>query len=114
MANPNFGTFKPPRALLPTRRRSMSVCAPIWWRVYNYMASGLALSGHRGLRPVQLGRGWPACSSRSRRGPRRRPETSWAGVAIFAPLGLLLLTSFRAAQMERDRGAGSLLGPSRH
>src|SRR5258708_23614807 len=97
MANPAFGTFiraapVADRALFAVGLRAHRL------RVYNYMASGLALSGIVAYAlftsaelaslffQVQAGRvvglnvlGW---------------------VAIFAPLGLLLLTSFRAAQMS--------------
>ncbi len=97
MANPNFGTFN--RAGTVADQASFDVgLRQHMLRVYNYMASGLALSGivAYGLFSspelaslffqVQAGRvvglnllGW---------------------VAIFAPLGLLLLTGFRAAQMS--------------
>ena len=97
MANPNFGTFNRPgtiadQASFDAGLRSHMV------RVYNYMASGLALSGIVAFGlfssvelaslffEIQAGRviglnilGW---------------------IAIFAPLGLLMLTSFRAAQMS--------------
>ena len=97
MANPNFGTFNRPgtiadQASFDAGLRSHMV------RVYNYMASGLALSGIVAFSlfssvelaslffEIQAGRviglnilGW---------------------IAIFAPLGLLMLTSFRAAQMS--------------
>src|SRR5476651_828600 len=97
MADPNFGTFNRPGAI--TDQASFDAGLRVHMvRVYNYMASGLALSGIVAFGlfssaelaslffQVQAGRvvglkilGW---------------------VAIFAPLGLLLLTSFRAAQMS--------------
>src|SRR5215475_7827325 len=98
MSNPNlFGTFN--RAGTVADQAAFDVgLRQHMVRVYNYMASGLALSGivafavynFEGLQgiffQVQAGRvvglnllGW---------------------IAIFAPLGLLLLTSFRAAQMS--------------
>jgi FtsH-binding integral membrane protein len=98
MSNPNlFGTVN--RAGTVTDQAAFDVgLRAHMLRVYNYMASGLALSGivAYGLFAspelaglffqVQAGRvvglnilGW---------------------IAIFAPLGLLLLTSFRAAQMS--------------
>src|SRR5258708_30921050 len=96
MANPNFGTFNRPGAIADQASFDVGLRTHMV-RVYNYMASGLALSGIvafglfssaelAGLFfPVQAGRvvglnvlGW---------------------VAIFAPLGLLLLGSVRAATM---------------
>jgi len=97
MANPNFDTFN--RAGTVADQASFDVgLRNHMVRVYNYMASGLALSGIVAFGlfsspdlaslffQVQSGRvvglnmlGW---------------------VAIFAPLGLLLLTSFRGAQMS--------------
>jgi uncharacterized protein len=98
MSNPNlFGTFN--RAGTVADQAAFDVgLRQHMVRVYNYMASGLALSGivafaiynFEGLQgiffQVQAGRvvglnllGW---------------------IAIFAPLGLLLLTSFRATQMS--------------
>src|SRR5450432_2278264 len=95
MANQNFNTFN--RAGTADVAFDAGLRAHMI-RVYNYMASGLALSGIVAFAlfsstelaslffQVQAGRvvglnilGW---------------------VAIFAPLGLLLLTSFRAAQMS--------------
>ncbi len=97
MANPNFGTFNRPGAIADQASFDVGLRTHMV-RVYNYMASGLALSGIVAFGlfssaelaslffQVQAGRvvglnilGW---------------------VAIFAPLGLLLLTSFRAAQMS--------------
>ncbi len=97
MANPNFDTFNRAGAIADQASFDVGLRAHMV-RVYNYMASGLALSGIvafglfssaelAGLFfQVQAGRvvglnmlGW---------------------IAIFAPLGLLLLVSFRAAQMS--------------
>jgi FtsH-binding integral membrane protein len=97
MANPNFGTFNRPGTIADQAAFDAGLRAHMV-RVYNYMASGLVLSGivAYGLFSsaelaslffeIQAGRviglnllGW---------------------IAIFAPLGLLLLTSFRAAQMS--------------
>jgi FtsH-binding integral membrane protein len=97
MANPNFGTFNRAGTVADQAAFDVGLRAHMV-RVYNYMASGLALSGIvafglfssaelAGLFfQVQAGRlvglnvlGW---------------------VAIFAPLGLLLLVSFRAAKMS--------------
>ena len=97
MANPNFGTFNRAGTVADQASFDVGLRAHMV-RVYNYMASGLALSGIVAFGlfsspelaslffQVQSGRvvglnmlGW---------------------IAIFAPLGLLLLTSFRAAQMS--------------
>jgi FtsH-binding integral membrane protein len=97
MADPNFGTFNRPGAIADQASFDVGLRTHMV-RVYNYMASGLALSGivafalfnFEGLQGIffqmQAGRlvglnilGW---------------------IAIFAPLGLLLLVSFRAAQMS--------------
>jgi uncharacterized protein len=97
MANPDFGTFNRAGTVADQATFDVGLRAHML-RVYNYMASGLALSGIVAFAlfssaelaslffQVQAGRvvglnvlGW---------------------VAIFAPLGLLLLTSFRAAQMS--------------
>src|SRR4030095_2610491 len=97
MAEPNFGTFN--RAGTVTDQAAFDVGLRAHMvRVYNYMASGLALSGIVAFGcfssaelaslffQVQAGRvvglnvlGW---------------------VAVFAPLGLLLLVFFRAAKMS--------------
>ena len=97
MVNPNFGTFNRAGSVADQASFDVGLRAHMV-RVYNYMASGLALSGIVAFGlfsspelaslffQVQAGRvvglnmlGW---------------------IAIFAPLGLLLLTSFRAAQMS--------------
>src|SRR6267142_3296564 len=97
MANPDFGTFNRAGTVADQATFDVGLRAHML-RVYNYMASGLALSGIVAFAlfssaelaglffQVQAGRvvglnvlGW---------------------VAIFAPLGLLMLTSFRAAQMS--------------
>jgi uncharacterized protein len=97
MADPNFGTFNRPGTITDQAAFDVGLRAHMV-RVYNYMASGLALSGIVAFGlfsstelaslffEVQAGRvvglnvlGW---------------------IAIFAPLGLLMLTSYRAAQMS--------------
>ena len=97
MANPNFGSFNRAGTITDQAAFDVGLRAHMV-RVYNYMASGLALSGIVAFGlfasaelaslffQVQAGRvvglnvlGW---------------------VAIFAPLGLLLLVSFRAATMS--------------
>src|SRR5260221_2624100 len=97
MSKPNFGSFN--RASTVAEQASFDIGLRAHMvRVYNYMASGLALSGIVAFAlfssaelaglffQVQAGRvvglnvlGWGA---------------------IFAPLGLLLLVSFRAATMS--------------
>ncbi|HJQ59123.1 MAG TPA: Bax inhibitor-1/YccA family protein [Vineibacter sp.] len=68
-------------------------------RVYNYMASGLALSGIVALAlfssPDLAGLFFQVAP-----GNRVVGLNVLGWIAIFAPLGLLLLTSFRAAQMS--------------
>jgi len=97
MVNPNFGTFNRAGTVADQASFDVGLRAHMV-RVYNYMASGLALSGIVAFGlfsspelaslffQVQAGRvvglnilGW---------------------IAIFAPLGLLLLVSFRAAAMS--------------
>jgi uncharacterized protein len=97
MANQNFGSFNRAGTITDQAAFDVGLRAHMV-RVYNYMASGLALSGIVAFGlfasaelaslffQVQAGRvvglnvlGW---------------------VAIFAPLGLLLLVSFRAATMS--------------
>src|SRR5512139_3762642 len=97
MAEPNFGTFNRAGTVADQASFDVGLRAHMV-RVYNYMASGLALSGIVAFGlfssaelaslffQVQAGRvvglnvlGW---------------------VAIFAPLGLLLLVSFRAQAMS--------------
>src|SRR3981189_743264 len=97
MANPNFGTFNRPGAIADQASFDVGLRSHML-RVYNYMASGLALSGIVAYAlfssaelaslffQVQAGRvvglevlGWGAG---------------------FAPRGLLLLPSFRAAKMS--------------
>jgi len=97
MANPNFGTFNHPGTIADQASFDIGLRTHMV-RVYNYMAGGLALSGVVAFGlfssaelaslffQVQAGRvvglnmlGW---------------------IAIFAPLGLLMLTSVRAAQMS--------------
>jgi hypothetical protein len=97
MANLNFGTFNRPGTIADQATFDIGLRTHMV-RVYNYMAAGLALSGIVAFGlfssaelaslffEVQAGRvvgmnmlGW---------------------IAIFAPLGLLMLTSFRAARMS--------------
>ena len=97
MANPNFSTFgrvggAADQAVFDAGLRAHMV------RVYNYMASGLALSGIVAFAlfssPQLAGLFFQV------QGTRVIGLNVLGWVAIFAPLGLLLLTSFRAAQMS--------------
>lgn len=97
MANPNFGTFNRAGTVADQASFDVGLRAHMV-RVYNYMASGLALSGI-----VAFG----LFSSPELAGlffqfqAGRLVGLNMLGwIAIFAPLGLLLLVSFRAAQMS--------------
>ena len=101
MANPNFGTFNRGGTVADQAAFDVGLRAHMV-RVYNYMASGLALSGIvafavytvpalRDLFMVTITRGDNAI-------PVNLTGLGW--IAIFAPLGLLLLTSFRGASMS--------------
>src|SRR5215467_7536279 len=96
MANPNFGTFG--RGSVADQAQFDVGLRAHMVRVYNYMASGLALSGivAYGLFAV------PELASLffQVQGGRVVGLNILGWIAIFAPLGLLLLTSFRAAQMS--------------
>jgi FtsH-binding integral membrane protein len=97
MANPNFGAFNRAGTVADQASFDVGLRAHMV-RVYNYMASGLALSGivAVGLFNVpelaglffQVQGGYVVGLN----------LLGW--IAIFAPLGLLLLTSVRAAQMS--------------
>ncbi len=102
MANPNFGTFNRGGTVADQATFDVGLRAHMV-RVYNYMASGLALSGivafalfnFEGLQNIffQMGRTPGGAIV-----PVGLNVLGW--VAIFAPIGLLLLVSFRAAQMS--------------
>jgi FtsH-binding integral membrane protein len=96
MANQNFGTFG--RTIADQATYDAGLRAHMI-RVYNYMASGLALSG---IVAFGLFSSPDIASIFFQVAPGQRVVglnvLGW--VAIFAPLGLLLLTSFRAAQMS--------------
>jgi uncharacterized protein len=102
MANPNFGSMNRFGSVADQASFDVGLRTHMI-RVYNYMASGLALSGivafalfnFEGLQTIffQVGRtpgGNVAIVGLNVLG--------W--IAIFAPLGLLMLTSYRAAQMS--------------
>jgi uncharacterized protein len=97
MADPNIGTLNRPGTIADQAAFDAGLRAHML-RVYNYLASGLALSGI-----VAFG----LFSSAELAGLFFEVEAGhvvglnilgW--IAIFAPLGLVLLTSFRAAQMS--------------
>src|SRR3981081_3293517 len=97
MANPDFGTFN--RAGTVSEQASFDVGLRAHMvRVYNYMASGLALSG---IGAIGLFNSAELASVFFEvQGGRVVGLNILGWIAIFAPLGLLLLTSFRAAQMS--------------
>ena len=97
MANPNFGTFNRAGTVADQAAFDVGLRAHMV-RVYNYMASGLALSGI-----VAYG----LFASPDLAGLFFKIEGGFVvglntlgWIAIFAPLGLLLLVSFRAASMS--------------
>jgi len=97
MANPNFGTFNRAGTIAEQSSFDVGLRAHMV-RVYNYMASGLALSG---IVAVGLFSSAEIASLFFQVQAGRVVGLNVLGwIAIFAPLGLLLLTSFRAAQMS--------------
>src|SRR5215469_15355828 len=97
MADPNIGALNRPGTIADQAAFDAGLRAHML-RVYNYLASGLALSG-----VVAFG----LFSSAELAGLFFEVEAGhvvglnvlgW--IAIFAPLGLVLLTSFRAAQIS--------------
>ena len=97
MANPNFGSFN--RAGTVTEQAQFDVGLRTHMvRVYNYMASGLALSG---IVAIGLFSSVELASLFFQVQAGRVVGLNLLGwIAIFAPLGLLLLTSYRASQMS--------------
>ena len=102
MANQEFNTFGRTGAVADQAAFDVGLRAHMV-RVYNYMASGLALSGIVAFAIFNV----PALQSvffemgMTRGGaviPTGLNALGW--IAILAPLGLLLLVSFRAAQMS--------------
>lgn len=97
MANPNFGTFGRPGTIAEQASFDVGLRAHMV-RVYNYMASGLALSG---IVAVGLFSSPEIASLFFQiQGGRVLGLNMLGWIAVFAPLGLLLLTSFRAASMS--------------
>ncbi|MFZ5782810.1 MAG: Bax inhibitor-1/YccA family protein [Pseudomonadota bacterium] len=97
MANPNFGTFNRAGTVADQAAFDVGLRAHMV-RVYNYMASGLALSGIVAVAlfssPELAGMFFQVQAGRV----LGLNMLGW--IAIFAPLGLLLLMGFRAAQMS--------------
>jgi FtsH-binding integral membrane protein len=97
MANPNFGTFNRAGTVADQASFDVGLRAHMV-RVYNYMASGLALSG---IVAFGLFSSAELASLFFQVQADRVVGLNVLGwVAIFAPLGLLLLVSFRAAKMS--------------
>jgi FtsH-binding integral membrane protein len=98
MANQNFNTFGRGGVIADQATFDAGLRAHMI-RVYNYMASGLALSG---IVAFALFSSSDLAGLFFQVAPGNRVVglniLGW--VAIFAPLGLLLLTGFRAAQMS--------------
>ncbi|MPZ32389.1 MAG: BAX inhibitor (BI)-1/YccA family protein [Rhodospirillales bacterium] len=97
MANPNFGTFNRAGTVADQAAFDVGLRAHMV-RVYNYMASGLALSGIVAFSLFNVGE--LAALFFQMQGNRVIGLNMLGWVAIFAPLGLLLLTSFRAQSMS--------------
>src|SRR6478752_5109666 len=97
MANPNFGSLNRPGTIADQATFDAGLRAHMV-RVYNYMASGLALSGIVALGLFSV----PALGVLffDIEGGRLVGLNILGWIAIFAPLGLLLLTWYRAAQMS--------------
>jgi FtsH-binding integral membrane protein len=97
MANPNFGTFNRPDTITDQASFDVGLRAHMV-RVYNYMASGLALSG---IVAFGLFSSTELASLFFEIQADHVVGLNILGwIAIFAPLGLLLLTSYRAAQVS--------------
>src|ERR1700675_2266027 len=98
MADPNFGTFTRPGTITDQASFDVGLRAHMI-RVYNYMASGLALSG---IVAFALFSSSELAGLFFQVAPGNRVVglnmLGW--VAIFAPMGLLLLMGFRAQQMS--------------
>src|SRR5580693_10621345 len=96
MANQNFNTFGrtiPDQATYDAGLRAHMI------RVYNYIASGLALSGIVAF-ALFASPDFASVFFQVAPGQHVVGLNILGWVAIFAPLGLLLLMGFRAAQMS--------------
>jgi len=97
MADPNFGTFSRPSTITDQAAFDVGLRAHMV-RVYNYMASG---SRCRAIVAFGLFSSAELASLFFEIQAGRVVGLNILGwIAIFAPLGLLLLTSYRAAQMS--------------
>src|SRR3954469_22570484 len=98
MANENFGTFNRGRVIADEASFDVGLRAHMI-RVYNYMASGLALSG---IVAFGLFSSSELASMFFQVAPGNRVVglnmLGW--IAILAPIGLLLLVGFRAQKMS--------------
>ena len=97
MANQNFGGFDRAGTITDQAAFDVGLRAHMV-RVYNYMASGLALSGIVAFAVFNFGEVASLFFQVERGYVVGMNMLGW--VAIFAPLGLLLLVSFRAASMS--------------
>jgi uncharacterized protein len=97
MANPNFSTFGRNGTVADQAAFDVGLRAHMV-RVYNYMASGLALSGIVAFALFNFSE--LAALFFQVQGTRVVGLNVLGWVAIFAPLGLLLLVSFRAQAMS--------------
>jgi uncharacterized protein len=97
MANQDFGSFNRAGTITDQAAFDVGLRAHMV-RVYNYMASGLALSGIVAFAVFNFGEVASLFFQVERGFVVGMNTLGW--VAIFAPLGLLLLVSFRAASMS--------------
>src|SRR3954447_17436577 len=97
MANQNFGGFNRAGTITDQAAFDVGLRAHMV-RVYNYMASGLALSGIVAFAVFNFNEVASLFFQVERGVVVGMNTLGW--VAIFAPLGLLLLISFRAASMS--------------
>ena len=97
MANQNFGSFNRAGTITDQAAFDVGLRAHMV-RVYNYMASGLALSGIVAFAVFNFGEVASLFFQVERGYVVGMNMLGW--VAIFAPLGLLLLVSFRAHSMS--------------
>jgi FtsH-binding integral membrane protein len=97
MANQNFGSFNRAGTITDQAAFDVGLRAHMV-RVYNYMASGLALSGIVAFAVFNFGEVASLFFQVERGFVVGMNMLGW--VAIFAPLGLLLLVSFRAQSMS--------------
>jgi len=97
MANQNFGSFNRAGTITDQAAFDVGLRAHMV-RVYNYMASGLALSGIVAFALFNFSE--LAALFFQVQGNRVVGLNVLGWVAIFAPLGLLLLVSFRAQSMS--------------